>query len=152
MKKNLYRCLYFILSKCQFFCGVIWILTNSFVCRKRVKVDEWIWIFKIKKKKKVVSLYKLKQVGSYSIYFYNIIGQAVEIKKTTEIQILLPFFSFLVRVHSESSGHVSGLLSSLLSPDLAQIGDRKRVQSKLVSLMRHQGERHVPALKSDFSL
>lgn len=28
--------------------------------------------------------------------------------------------------------------------------ERKRSQSKWVSLMRHQGERHVPALKSDF--
>lgn len=38
------------------FCGVIWILTNSFVCRKRAKVDEWIWIFKIKKKKSCITV------------------------------------------------------------------------------------------------
>lgn len=52
MKKNLYRCLYSILSKCQvlfcffnfvvflFVCDVIRILTKSFVCRKSVQVDD----------------------------------------------------------------------------------------------------------------
>lgn len=53
MKKNLYRCLYSILSKCQvLFCfflnfvvflfvrDVIRILTKSFVCRKSAQVDD----------------------------------------------------------------------------------------------------------------
>lgn len=41
------------------FCGVIWILTNSFMCSKRVQVDEWIWMLKAKWKS-CVTLYKNK--------------------------------------------------------------------------------------------
>lgn len=84
---KLYRCLYSILSKCQFFCGVIWILTNSFMCRKRVQVDEQIWTFlKAKDKRAASHCTKTKhQVWSYSIYFYNVwrVGSC-DVKKKNE--------------------------------------------------------------------
>lgn len=111
---KLYRCLYSILSKCQFFCGVIWILTNSFMCRKRVQVDEQIWTFlKAKDKRAASHCTKTKhQVWSYSIYFYNVwrvgscdVKKKKKKKKKAEKQnrVMLPFFSCSVRPRTKSS-------------------------------------------------
>lgn len=158
---KLYRCLYSILSKCQFFCGVIWILTNSFMCRKRVQVDEQIWTFlKAKDKRAASHCTKTKhQVWSYSIYFYNVwrVGSC-DVKKKNKKE---------KKSRETKQSHVAIFLLLCETADKIQwwwwwctvscpasvcLRDRKRIQSKLVSLMRHQGERHVPALKSNFFL
>lgn len=73
--------------------------------------------------------------------FYNVVGWAV--KKGREGQ------NYIDRLQSES-GVILSLLSGLsVSPDWAW---RERQKDELASLMRHRGERHVPALNSDFSL
>lgn len=112
------------------------------MCKKSVREGEWIWMFKAKQTSYIATVQKTEHhVWSHRIYFYNASGSADEMAE--KYKIVMTFFSFSVRLCTKSSE------PNLLSASVFR-SNGNRIQFKLASLMRHQGEWHVPALKSDF--
>lgn len=75
------------------FCGVIWILTNSFMCKESVREGESGSGCSRRNKRVASHCTKTKhQVWSYSIYFYNVLRLAVEMKKSREVQNHIAIF------------------------------------------------------------
>lgn len=111
MKKNLYRCVYPILSKCHFF--YIYIL-SSFIHVQEECTGGWLAGVRGQTKKVASHCTNSNIKFDHKVYIFTALtGWAAEMQ--------------------EKAG-----------------GTLKRIQSEVVSLMRHQGEWHVPALKSDF--
>lgn len=111
------------------FCGVIWILlTNSLTCRKAAQGDREDLDTLKQTEKLHQSVQNKHHVLSYSIYFY---------KDLRVGRITLPQTN-------------PAMMRTDWPPASDGLWDGKRVHFELVSLIRHQGERHVPALKSDF--